>query len=169
MFLILLATAGYETTTKLIAGLAVALERFPEERAALIDDPGLVPGAVEEALRWDGPSHYFLRVTTRRVNLHDQAVPTGSRVLLVAGAANRDDRQFDDPDDFHVRRQVGRHLGFGQGIHHCLGAALARLETRVALQSLLTAAPRFEVDLDNLQRRWSTNFRGYSSVPASLA
>jgi cytochrome P450 len=169
MFLMLLAIAGYETTTKLIAGLGVALERFPEERAVLVEDLGLVPGAVEEALRWDGPSHYFLRVTTGQVELHDQVILPGERVLLVAGAANRDDRQFDDPDAFRVRRQVGRHAGFGHGIHHCLGAALARLETRVALQSLLTAAPRFEVDLDHLQRRWSTNFRGYSSVPVSLA
>jgi cytochrome P450 len=169
MFLILLASAGYETTTKLIAGLAVALQRFPDQRAELVDDPGLVPGAVEEGLRWDGPSHYFLRVTTRPLELHQGAVPAGSRVLLVAGAANRDEREFPEADVFDVRRQTARHLGFGHGIHHCLGAALARLETRIALQVLLDNAPGFEVDLGGLQRRWSTNFRGYSAVPVSLA
>ena len=168
MFLILLAAAGYETTTKLIAGLAVALDRFPDQRAAVVAQPDLVPAAVEEALRWDGPSQYFLRVTTRPVELHGVQLPAGARVLLVAGAANRDDREFDTPDEFRLDRPIARHLGFGHGIHHCLGAALARLETRVAVQSLLSVAPHYEIDVIGLRRRWSTNFRGYSGVPISF-
>lgn len=164
-FCLLLAVAGNETTTKLIGALTVALEEFRDQRELLLDDPGLVPGAVEEILRFDPPSHYQGRVNTRDVEWHGRHVPAGSRILFVNGAANRDDREFADPDRFDVRRDVERHLAFGQGIHHCLGAALARLETRVALEEMLRRMPGFEVDLEHLERMHSSNVRGLSGVP----
>jgi cytochrome P450 len=168
MFCILLALGGYETTTKLLANLAVALERFPDQKAALLADAALVPSAVEESLRHDAPSHYQGRVTTRPVTWYGTTVPEGSRILLVNGAANRDERVFTDPDRFDVRRQFERHLAFGHGVHHCLGANLARLEAVVALTELLPWLPTIEVDLDGLERRWSSNFRGWSVVPVRV-
>ena len=164
-FCLLLGVAGNETTAKMIATGTVVLADFPDERARLVDDPGLWPGAVEELLRFDPPSHYQGRVTTRPVVWHDQEVPEGGIVLLVNGAANRDPSAFDGPERFVADRHIERHLAFGHGIHYCLGAALARLETRIALEELVRRFPGYEVDHDGIERFHSTNIRGLSRVP----
>ena len=164
-FCLLLGVAGNETTAKMIATGTVVLDRFPEERTRLVEHPELWPNAVEELLRFDPPSHYQGRVTTVPVVRHGEEIPKGSIVLLVNGAANRDPRAFDDPGRFIADRPIERHLAFGHGIHFCLGAPLARLETRIALEELLRRFPRYEVDREGIERFHSTNIRGLSKVP----
>jgi cytochrome P450 len=164
-FCILLGVAGNETTAKLIATALVALADHPDERTRLTGDPGLWPKAVEEVLRYDPPSHYQGRVTTRPAVWHDREVPAGEIVLLINGAANRDPRVFDDPDVFRLDRPVDRHLGFGLGVHFCLGASLARLETRIALREFVARFPDYEIDRAGIERAYSTNVRGLSKVP----
>jgi cytochrome P450 len=165
MFCLLLGVAGNETTSKLIATGTVALAQFPEQRARLVEDPTLWNGAVEELLRYDPPSHYQGRVATRDMEWHGQTVPEGAVVLLVNGAGNRDPREFEDPEHLIIDRPIERHLAFGQGIHFCLGAALARLETRVALEELVRRFPTYEVDRAGIERFHSSNVRGMSKVP----
>lgn len=157
--------AGNETTAKLIATGSVVLAAFPGERERLAGHPSLWPGAVEELLRFDPPSHYQGRVTTRPVSRYGQVIPEGEIVLLVNGAANRDPRVFDTPEQFIADRRIDRHLAFGHGIHFCLGAALARLETRVALEEFVARFPRYEIDGDGVERFHSTNVRGLAKVP----
>jgi len=164
-FCLLLGVAGNETTAKMIATGTVVLAEFPDERARLAADPGLWPGAVEELLRFDPPSHYQGRVTTRPVVWHGHEVAEGEIVLLVNGAANRDPAAFDEPGRFVADRRIERHLAFGHGVHYCLGAALARLETRVALEELVRRFPDYEVDRGGIERFHSTNIRGLSRVP----
>jgi len=166
-FCLLLGVAGNETTAKMIATGAVVLDAFPDERARLIADPKMWHIAVEELLRFDPPSHYQGRVTTRPVTFHGEEIPEGSIVLLINGAANRDPRAFPDPDRFIADRVIERQLAFGHGIHFCLGAPLARMETRIALQELITRFPTYEVDRENVERFHSTNVRGLSKVPFS--
>jgi cytochrome P450 len=165
MFCLLLGVAGNETTSKLIATGTVALAQFPDQRARLVEDPALWNGAVEELLRYDPPSHYQGRVATRDMEWYGQTVPEGAVVLLVNGAGNRDPREFEDPEHLIIDRPIERHLAFGQGIHFCLGAALARLETRVALEELVRRFPTYEVDRAGIERFHSSNVRGMSKVP----
>ncbi|HEV3133130.1 MAG TPA: cytochrome P450 [Acidimicrobiia bacterium] len=165
MFCLLLGVAGNETTAKMIATGTVVLADFPDQRARLFDDAALWPGAVEELLRFDPPSHYQGRVTTRTVEWHGATIPRESIVLFVNGAANRDPRAFTDPDRFVADRRIERHLAFGHGIHYCLGAHLARLETRVALDALVRRFPHYEVDRAGVERFHSSNIRGLSRVP----
>lgn len=164
-FCLLLGVAGNETTAKMIATGVVTLNDFPDERARLASNPDLWPKAVEELLRFDPPSHYQGRVTTTPLERHGQQIPEGSIVLLINGAGNRDPRAFPDPDRYIADRSVDRHLAFGHGIHFCLGAPLARLETRIALEELVKRFPQYEVDRDGIERFHSTNVRGLSKVP----
>jgi cytochrome P450 len=167
-FCLLLAVAGNETVTKLVANAAIALHRFPAQRELLLADPGLIPNAVEETLRWDAPSQFQGRTLTRDVELHGVTMPAGDFVLLLTGSANRDEREYDQPERFDVRRLIERPLGFGHGPHVCLGAALARMETRVAIEELLRLFPDFVVDESRVVRMHSSNVRGLSSVPISF-
>jgi cytochrome P450 len=164
-FCLLLGVAGNETTAKLIATGVVTLDEFPDQRARLAADPTLWPKAVEELLRFDPPSHYQGRVTTAPIERHGEEIPEGSIVLLINGAANRDARAFPDPDRFIADRPIDRHLAFGHGIHFCLGAPLARLETRIALEEFVKRFPHYEVDRAGIERFHSTNVRGLSKVP----
>jgi cytochrome P450 len=166
-FCLLLGVAGNETTAKMIATGVVVLDQFPDERARLAENPGLWPNAVEELLRFDPPSHYQGRVATQAVVRHGEEIPEGSIVLMINGAANRDPRAFAEPDRFMADRPIERHLAFGHSIHFCLGAPLARLETRIALEEMVTRFPRYEVDTAGLERFHSTNIRGLSKVPFS--
>jgi cytochrome P450 len=159
--------AGHETTAKLIANGVVALTWYPDQRAELVADPSLIPGAIEEMLRWDPPSHYQGRWVERDVTLHGVTIPAGSRVILITGAANHDERAFPDPELFDIHRDIERHVGFGFGIHLCVGAALARLETRVAFEELLARYPNYEVKQPMI-RAYSSNVRGLSNLPLSL-
>ncbi len=164
-FCLLLGVAGNETTAKLIATGVVTLDEFPDERARLAADPSLWPKAVEELLRFDPPSHYQGRVTTAPIQRHAEEIPEGSIVLLINGAANRDPRVFPDPDRYIADRPIERHVAFGHSIHFCLGAPLARLETRIALEEFVKRFPHYEIDRAGIERFHSTNVRGLSKVP----
>ena len=150
MFTLLLLVAGNETTTNLLGNAMLALLAHPAELARVQRDPGLIPGLVEEALRFDSPAQFVFRRATRDVELAGTCIPAGATVMPLIGSANRDDAQFPDADRFDVGRNPQGHLGFGVGIHFCLGASLARLEARVALEALLTrfsALERLESDI----------------------
>ena len=166
-FATLLGGAGAETVTKLIGNAMVAFTEFPSEWAKLRADRSKVPAAVEELLRYEAPSQYQVRVVTRDVSLHDTTIPEGSAVLLVTGAATRDERMFSEPDrvDIDRERKMGFNLALGYGIHSCLGAALARMESRIALDALLDFIPEYEVDRDGLRRVAMSNVSGWSNVP----
>jgi len=164
-----LVVAGHETTAKLIGNLIVALAWYPDQRAELAADPTLVPKAVEEGLRWDGPSHYQGRWVERDVELHGVTIPADSRVILLTGAASHDDRVFEEPELFDVHREIERNLALGWGIHLCLGQALARLETRVAIQELLAVAPEYDLVDDGVERAPSGQVRGHNHLPIAIA
>jgi cytochrome P450 len=166
-FCLLLGVAGNETTAKMIATGVAVLDAFPDQRARITADPALWPKAVEELLRFDPPSHYQGRVSTTPLTYYDEEIPVGSIVLLINGAANRDPRAFEQPDRFIADRPIERQLAFGHGIHFCLGAPLARQETRIAMEELLKRFPDYEVDRDGIERFHSTNVRGLSKVPFS--
>ena len=163
-----LAAAGHETVAKAISNGAVALQRFPSERAKLLADRSLMPNAVEEILRFDPPSQLQGRITTRDVELHGVVIPKDSKTMLITGAAARDERRFEDPDAFNVSRDNDLvSIYFGYGIHRCLGIHLARLEIRVAIEELLSRFPQFEVFPERGTRKVLTNVRGYHSLPCS--
>jgi len=144
-FIQLLIAAGQETTANLINNMMLALMENPVELELLRSNGDLLPGAIEEALRYRSPLQWLMRVPRREVELHGQTIPAGSLVLAVVGSANRDEKQFPNPDRFDIRREPNSHLAFGHGIHFCLGAALARLETRIALSDLLGRFRSFEL------------------------
>jgi hypothetical protein len=159
-FCFLLLVAGNDTTTSLIGNGVELLARHPDQRAELAADHSLIPAAIEEMLRVESPTQALSRTAMREVELHGSTIPAGSRVMLLWGSANLDDREFPDPDAFDIHRHALRHLGFGHGIHVCLGAALARLESRVAFEELLTRSPGYELSgeperyVSNWARAW---------------
>ena len=163
-FMILLATAGNETVTKLLATAFHELWKHPDERRRLLADPGLVPNAVEETLRFDPPSQYQGRVTTREVELHGTRLPQHARVLLINGASGRDERRFPDPDRYDVGREIDFHLGFGYGRHICLGASLARMESRIGIEEFLKRWPDYGIPAEGATRMHSSNVRGFSGL-----
>jgi cytochrome P450 len=168
-FFILLATAGNETVTKLLATAFHELAKNPEQRRILATEPRWVANAVEETLRFDPPSQYQGRVATRPVEWHGVRIPERGRVLLINGASGRDERRFPDPDRFDVRREIDFHLGFGYGRHICLGASLARLESRIGIEEFLRRWPEYEVPADGIERMHSSNVRGYSGLVVETA
>lgn len=167
-FVMMLSVAGTETVARLLGWAAALLDQHPDQRAQLAADPTLIENAVEECLRYEAPSPVNGRWVTEDVELHGQTVPAGSKLLLLNGSANRDERHFDDPDNFDVGRHIDRHLSFGYGAHFCVGAALARLEARIALQLLLERHPTWEVDYDRATMVHTTSVRGYASVPVRV-
>jgi cytochrome P450 len=167
-FVVLLAGAGVETVARLLSWAAVTLASHPGERQLLVEDPSLIPGAVEELLRYEAPSPVNGRWTLRPYRAHGVEIPAGSKVLLLNGSANRDPREYDNPDRFDVRRKSSRHISFGYGAHFCMGAALARLEARIALAGTLARFPRWDVDQAELVPVQTSTVRGFSSVPIHL-
>ena len=167
-FATLLLSAGTETVAKLLGWSAVVLAAHPDQRAELAADPGLLPGAIEELLRYEAPSPVQGRWTTRDVELHDTVIPAGSKVLLLTGAAGRDERAYPDPDRFDIHRAAHNHVSFGYGIHYCVGAALARLEGRIALEETLQRFPEWRVDHEHTVRQHTSTVRGYSQVPIAV-
>jgi cytochrome P450 len=161
----LLAGAGNETTTRLIGWTGKVLAEHPDQRRQLVEDRSLVPNAIEELLRFEPPSPVQARYLTKDVEHHGQPVPEGSAVLLLNASGNRDERKFSDPDRFDIRRAIDHHLAFGYGTHFCLGAALARLEGRVALDEVLARFPTWEVDWDNAVQARTSTVRGWESLP----
>jgi cytochrome P450 len=168
-FLSLLGGAGAETVTKVVASALVILSERPDQWRMLQEDRNLIPAAFEEVLRFEGPVGYLIRYSMREVQLHGCIIPKNVPVMLVTGAATRDERAFPDPDTFDIERKLGGfNLGFGYGAHSCLGAALARMEGRIALELLLDRMPSYEVDHAALRRVNMTNVVGYSNVPVRV-
>jgi cytochrome P450 len=165
----LLASAGNETTTRLIGFTGEVLGRHPDQRQELARDASLIPNAVEELLRFESPSPVQSRYVERDVELHGRTVPKGSAMVLLNGSANRDERRFTKGDRFDIHREVGRHHAFGYGIHLCLGAALARLEGRVALDEVLRRFPDWEVDYEGARRARTSTVRGWETLPVRTA
>ena len=163
----LLAGAGNETTTRLIGWMGNVLGEHPEQRRQLVEQPELIPNAIEELLRFEAPSPVQARYIAHDVEHHGQKVPEGSIVLLLNGSANRDESRFPEPDSFDIHRDVGRHLGFGYGIHFCLGAALARLEGRVALDEVLKRFPAWEIDWKAAVQARTSTVRGWETLPVT--
>lgn len=161
----LLAGAGNETTTRLVGWTGKVLAEHPDQRRHLVEDRSLVPNAIEELLRFEPPSPVQARYVTKDVEHHGQPVPEGSAILLLNASGNRDERKFSDPDRFDIHRTIDHHLAFGYGTHFCLGAALARLEGRVALDEVLTRFPTWEVDWDNAVQARTSTVRGWESLP----
>jgi cytochrome P450 len=161
----LLAAAGNETTTRLIGWAGKLLADHPDQRQQLVEDRTLIPGAIEEILRYEAPSPVQARYVTTDVEHHGQVVPKGSVMLLLTGSANRDERTFADADHFDIHRKIEHHLAFGYGIHFCLGAALARLEGRIALDEVLQRFPTWTVDWDNAVQARTSTVRGWERLP----
>ncbi|BBY14943.1 cytochrome P450 [Mycolicibacterium litorale] len=169
MFMNVVAVAGAETTTRLIGWSGKLLSDHPEQRRRLIADRALLPGAIEEILRYEPPALQAARYVTRDVDYHGRTVPAGSAMLMLIGAANRDPRRFgEDAERFDITRPVRQHLTFGVGAHYCLGNALARLEGRIALDEILIRFHDWEVDIDNAVMSPASAVRGWDSMPARL-
>jgi cytochrome P450 len=165
----LLAAAGNETTTRLIGWAGKVLAEHPDQRRELAKDPTLIPRAIEELLRYESPSPVQARYVTEDVEHHGQVVKAGSVMLLLTGSANRDERRFTDADQFNISRMVGGHIAFGYGVHFCLGAALARLEARVALEEVLKRFPDWQVDWSRAVQAHTSTVRGWQSLPVKTA
>lgn len=163
----LLGGAGAETVTKLVGNAAVLFHRHPDQWQRILDDPAAIPAAVEEILRLLPPSQYQGRYCVEDRTFEGGTIPAGNPVLLVTGAATRDPRAFDRPDDFDIDRPPSVSLGFGHGVHSCLGAALARMESRIALEELARRWRRLEVDEAGLRRVHMSNVAGYANVPVA--
>lgn len=169
MFMNLVAVAGAETTTRLIGWAGKLLSEHPAQRARLVADRTLLPGAIEEILRFEPPALQAARYVTRDVQLYGTTVPEGSSILTLIGAANRDERRFgEDADTFDITRSPRQHLSFGIGAHYCLGNALARIEGRIALDEIMNRFPDWEVDLDSAVFSSSSTVRGWDSMPARV-
>jgi cytochrome P450 len=166
-FCFLLVVGGNDTTTNLIANGAVLLARHPEQRAALVSDPSLVPEAVEEILRFDAPTQALPRIAKRDVELRGEKIREGEEVSLIWGSANHDERRFPEPGRFDIYRDDKRHMALGHGVHFCMGAHLARLEGRVAFEELLARLPDYALDAEP---RWQTSAwaRAYAGVPIAF-
>jgi hypothetical protein len=168
-FLYLMIIAGNETTTKLLANAVYWLQRHPAARKQLSESHALVPQWVEETLRYDNSTQLMARTVTDDFAYQGRAMKRGQKVLLLIGSANRDERVFPQPDLFDIHRDTSAHLSFGRGTHFCLGAALARLEARVALEEVLRRIPDYEIDEARLVRVHSTNVRGFAEVKMSFS
>src|SRR5262245_5147234 len=164
-FCFLLIIAGNETTMKLIGNLVWCLAADPAASARLAADPTRIPRAIEEALRHDSPVQMRPRTLTRAAELHGQKLREGETVALLLASANRDERQFADPDVFDIERDASGHLGLGIGAHFCLGASLARLEARIALEELLARIPEWEIDAPGVRRVHTPSVRGFTHLP----
>jgi cytochrome P450 len=168
-FIKLLSSAGNETTAKLIGWIGSSLAMFPGERAKLVKHPELIPNAIEEILRYEPPALCLARVAKRDVDLHGEIVPEGGVLIFIQAATGRDPRQFPDPDRLDVERKIERHLSFGFGPHVCLGAPLARLEARIALEETLARFSEWDVDWEECEVvHTGSAVRGYSKLPISV-
>jgi cytochrome P450 len=167
-FYLLISAAGNETVARFLGWAATLLARHPGEREKLARDPSLAANAVEEILRYESPSPIQGRFLTRDVELHGRIVPKDSKIALLTASANRDEREFEDADRFDVTRHIDRHVALGFGIHFCLGASLARLETRVALEETLLRFPTWEIAEEGLEMVHTSTVRGYARVPLCL-
>ncbi len=169
MYVSVVSGAGNETTNRLIGWMGKVLAEHPAQRRDLVADRSLVNNAIEELLRFEPPTPHVARYVARDIELYDQAVPAGSAMVCLTGSANRDEHTYEDPGRFDIHRTIRQHLTFGYGIHFCLGAALARLEGRVALDEVLTRFPEWDVDWENARRAPTSTVRGWDSLPVVTA
>ncbi|MGV0785553.1 cytochrome P450 [Mycolicibacterium sp. XJ2] len=160
----MIAGAGNETTTRLIGFIAQMLAEHPDQRRELLDDFSLIPGAIEEVLRYQAPSPVQARYVARDTEAYGQAIAEGSVMLLLNGSANRDERRYPDGERFDIHRG-GSHLSFGQGLHFCLGSSLARMQARVALEEMLRRWPEWEVDYADAAMAHTSSVRGWGRLP----
>jgi len=165
-FCLLVLVAGHETTTNLLSNSVVTLRNRPQDRARMAHDPAVLSSAIEELLRYDSPVQGLSRTLTRDISRHGKTLRSGQTALLLFGSANRDERAFAKVDEFKIDRQPGRQVALGRGVHFCIGAALARMETRIALQALLQHRNfHWKADLAHAERLQSGPIRGYASLP----
>ncbi|WP_063058857.1 cytochrome P450 [Nocardia sienata] len=161
--------AGNETTTRLIGWAGKVLSEHPDQRRELVENPSLIPAAIEELLRYEPPAPHVARYVTRDIEFHGTTVPQGSAMMMLIGAANRDHRQFaPDGDVFDIHREAKPHLAFSVGTHFCMGSALARLEGRIALEEILKRFPEWETDASNAKLSPTSTVRGWESMPATF-
>ena len=163
-----LAGAGNETTGRLIGWLAKLLAEHPDQRREVVEDRSLIPNVIDEALRFEPTGHASARYVMHDVDYYGTTVPAGSAMLLLQASANRDPRRYTDPDAFDIHRQDVQHLTFGFGLHFCLGASLARLEGRVALDELLNRFPEWDVDPAGMKLAPTSTVRGWETMPIVL-
>lgn len=169
IYINVVAGAGNETTTRLIGWAAKVLAEHPDQRRQLVENPALVPQAIEELLRFEPPAPHVARYVTRDVEYYGQTVPEGASMMMLIGSAVRDSRQFPpDGEVFDIHREQRQHLAFSVGTHFCLGSALARLEGRIALEEMLKRFPEWEVDLPNAALSPTSTVRGWDSMPAFI-
>jgi cytochrome P450 len=168
LYTTVVAGAGNETTTRLIGWAGKVLAEHPDQRRELVEDPSLVRNAIEELLRYEPPGPAIARYVAEDVEWYGQKVPEGSVMMFLVAAANRDHRKYADPDRFDIHRDLKQHLTFGYGIHYCLGAALARLEGRIALEEVLQRFPEWDVDLSDAKLAPTSTVRGWESMPALI-
>ena len=167
-YVAVVAGAGNETTNRLIGWTTKVLAEHPDQRRELVEDPTLIPNAVEEILRYEGPAPHVGRYVSRDVEIHGTTIPAGNAILMLLGAGNRDERKFDDPDRFDIHRNVTQLMTFGYGIHFCLGASLARMEGRVVLEEMLKRFPEWDVDLANAHLSPTSTVRGWETLPVEV-
>ncbi|MGF1503771.1 MAG: cytochrome P450 [Anaerolineae bacterium] len=161
-------TAGFESTNNLFTNLAYALAAHPQVYEEVKGNLELVPDFVEEGMRYDAAAQGFVRSPQHDIEVHGKTIPEGAQVLLHIGAANRDERQFANPDDFDIHRAEQRHLGMGTGIHFCVGAPLARTMTYSLFEEVLQASTTWQVHLNEAERVQTPNFRGFSRLPLTV-
>ena len=167
-YVTVLAGAGNETTARLIGWLVALLDKHPDQRAALVADHSLIPNAIEETLRFEPTGHAIARYVAKDVEVHGQTVPEGSAMMLIVASANRDAKYFPDGDRYDITRKISQQLTFGLGVHYCLGAALARLEGRIALEEIVKRYPTWEVDWDGAALSSTSTMRGWETLPISV-
>ncbi|MDQ2650626.1 MAG: cytochrome P450 [Actinomycetota bacterium] len=163
-----IAGAGNETTGRLIGWLAKVLAEHPDQRRQVVEDRSLIPRVIDETLRFEPTGHSTARYTLQDIELNGVTIPAGSAILLIAASANRDPRRYPDPDVYDIHREDIQHLTFGFGLHFCLGASLARLEGRVALDELLNRFPEWDIDYDNISLAPTSTVRGWEHLPLIL-
>ena len=168
VYLAVVSGAGNETTSRLIGWAGKVLADHPDQRRELAADPALIPAAIEELLRYEPPGTHIGRYVARDVEWHGQRVPEGSAMLLLVASANRDDRRYPGGDRFDIHREFSLSLTFGRGIHYCLGAALARLEGRIAVEEILKRFPEWDVDTDAARLAPTSTVRGWESLPVLI-
>jgi cytochrome P450 len=169
LYTTVVAGAGNETTTRLIGWTGKLLGDHPDQRREVVADRSLIPNAIEEILRYEAPGPQIARYMPEAAEVYDQVVPAGSVMMFLVGGGNRDERHFDDPDRFDIHRDIDKHLTFGYGIHFCLGAALARLQGRIALDEVLNRFPDWEVQYDKAHIAPTSTVRGYDTLPATVS
>jgi cytochrome P450 len=165
LYTTVVAGAGNETTTRLIGWAGKVLAEHADQRRELVEGRSLVPNAIEELLRYEAPGPQIGRYVPEDVEVYGHTVPSGSAMMFLVGGANRDERHFEAPDRFDIHRKIDKHLTFGYGIHFCLGAALARLEGRIALDEVLSRFPEWDVEWDRAKIAPTSTVRGYETLP----